>query len=93
MVGIFRNHLGKTASACMTDYTRAKGDLVKALCGYNAGNVCINNPNSKRARIVKKNYSFSIINLANEIKEIAKEKFYEEYLFYDKVVDDYDNLD
>ena len=73
--------------------TRAKGDLVNALCGYNAGNVCINNPNSKRARIVKKNYSLSIINLANEIKDITKEKFYEEYLFYDKVIDDYDNLD
>ena len=37
--------------------TRAKGDLRKALCGYNAGNICITRPGSPLSRRVKKRYS------------------------------------
>jgi len=67
---------------------RAKGDLSEALCGYNAGNVCINNPGSKMAKRVKRYYSLSIVNLANEIKLTAREKFFDDYRFYNKVIED-----
>lgn len=68
--------------------TRAKGDWERALCGYNAGNVCINNYGSVKARRVRKAYSHSIISLANEMKLTAREKFFEDHRFYNKVTDD-----
>ena len=68
--------------------TRAKGDLEKALCGYNAGNVCINKPSSRISRIVKRRYSRSIIKLASDFRSTAKNKFFEDHRFFDKVVDD-----
>lgn len=72
--------------------TRAKGDLVHGLCGYNAGNVCINNKSSVRARHVKKIYSNSIINLANELKLAVVDRFMDsEHRFYNKATDD--NID
>lgn len=72
--------------------TRAKGDLVHGLCGYNAGNVCINNKSSVRVRHVKKVYSNSIINLANELKLAVVDRFMDsEHRFYNKVTDD--NID
>lgn len=72
--------------------TRAKGNLVHGLCGYNAGNVCINNKSSVRARHVKKIYSNSIINLANELKLAVVDRFMDsEHRFYNKATDD--NID
>lgn len=71
---------------------RAKGDMEKALCGYNAGNICINKPNSRTSRAVKRRYSKSILRLAEEIKLTAQDKFFDDFRFYNKVTDD-DNLD
>ena len=69
--------------------TRAKGDLVHGLCGYNAGNVCINNKSSVRVRHVKKVYSNSIISLAIDLRlEVANLLAAGEHRFYDKVTDD-----
>ena len=68
--------------------TRAKGNLANALCGYNAGNVCVNKPDSRKARAVKKRYSYSIIELANEIKLATRDKFYDDFEFFDKVTED-----
>lgn len=78
------------AGVAALDYwlQRTEGKLDNALCGYNAGNVCVSKPDSKRARIVKKNYSYSIIELANKIKLSTYEKFYEDFHFFDKVTDD-----
>lgn len=73
--------------------TRAKGDLEKGLCGYNAGNICINRPNSRTSRVVKKRYSRSIIRLANDFRNTAKDKFFEDHRFFNKVVDDDDIID
>ncbi len=72
--------------------TRAKGNVEKALCGYNAGNVCINKPKSRTARIVTRRYSKSIFRLAAEIRAMAKDKLFDDFRFYNKVVDD-DNID
>ena len=71
---------------------RAKGDIEKALCGYNAGNVCINKPNSRASKIVRRRYSKSILRLAEEIKLTAQDKFFDDFRFYNKVTED-DNLD
>lgn len=71
---------------------RAKGDLEKALCGYNAGNICITKPNSKTSRGVKRRYSKSILRLADRIRETAQDKFFNDFRFYNKVTDD-DNVD
>ena len=71
---------------------RAKGDIEKALCGYNAGNICINKPNSKTSRGVKRRYSKSILRLADEIRATAQDKFFDDFRFYNKVIDD-DNVD
>jgi hypothetical protein len=72
--------------------TRAKGDLVHGLCGYNAGNVCINNKRSVRARHVKKVYSKSIVDLAIELRLEVVDRFMDdEHRFYNKVTDD--NID
>ena len=73
--------------------TRAKGDLEKALCGYNAGNICINKPNSRTSKRVKRRYSRSIIKLASDFRSTAKDKFFEDHRFFDKVVDDDDIID
>ena len=73
--------------------TRAKGDLEKALCGYNAGNVCINKPNSRTSRRVKRIYSRSIFKLATDFRITAKDKFFEDHRFFNKVVDDDDIID
>ena len=72
--------------------TRAKGDMEKALCGYNAGNICINKPNSRTSRGVKRRYSKSILRLAGEIKLTAQDKFFDDFRFYNKVTED-DNFD
>ena len=72
--------------------TRAKGDLVHGLCGYNAGNVCINNKRSIRVRHVKRVYSKSIIDLAIELRLEVVDRFMDdEHRFYNKVTDD--NID
>jgi hypothetical protein len=72
--------------------TRAKGDLVHGLCGYNAGNVCINNKRSVRVRHVKRAYSESIINLAIELRLEVVDRFMDDrHRFYNKVTDD--NID
>lgn len=72
--------------------TRAKGDLVHGLCGYNAGNVCINNKRSVRASHVKRVYSKSIIDLAIELRLEVVDRFMDdEHRFYNKVTDD--NID
>ena len=68
--------------------TRAKGDLVHGLCGYNAGNVCINNKRSVRVRHVKKRYSTPIIRLAQTIRFEVIDRFMDEPKFYNKVDDD-----
>ena len=73
--------------------TRAKGDLEKALCGYNAGNICINKPNSRTSKSVKRKYSKSIIKLANDFRHTAREKFFEDHRFFNKVVDEDDIID
>ena len=73
--------------------TRAKGDLEKALCGYNAGNICIDKPNSRISRRVKRRYSRSIFRLAIDFRATAKDKLFEDHRFFEKVVDDDDNLD
>ena len=72
--------------------TRAKGDLVHGLCGYNAGNVCINNKKSVRVRHVKRVYSKSIVDLALELRLEVVDRFMDdEHRFYNKVTDD--NID
>ena len=72
--------------------TRAKGDLVHGLCGYNAGNVCINNKRSIRVRHVKRVYSKFIIDLAIELRLEVVDRFMDdEHRFYNKVTDD--NID
>ncbi len=68
--------------------TRAKGDMEKALCGYNAGNICVNKPNSRVSIGVKRRYSKSILRLAAEIRETAQDKFFDDFRFYNKVTDD-----
>ena len=44
-----------------------------------AGNICINRPNSRTSRVVKKRYSRSIIRLADDFRNTAKDKFFEEH--------------